>query len=305
MRNSYCVGVDVGGTRLRLIAQGTLDGRRTIPVEIPVPRSMSDMVSQIEVVARAAVGDAPIESLAIGLPGQVLDDRCIWVPNLRFLDGQPLARAVASRVGAPCHLINDAQATLVAESGEGAAQGVTDVVLLAVGTGIGGAYQAGGRIVRGANGCAGAFGWLPFPGSVRDADHGPWEQAGSGLRLEELAREWGGTPSLIWAARHGDQRARRALDDFAAVLGQGAAALASVLDPDLIVFAGGLVTSFDLLKEAVAEALAQHGSPAGGTVHVVPAALGSTAGVIGALRWARGAAGEFAAGTAGQEVQPR
>jgi glucokinase len=298
MRDSYCVGVDVGGTRLRLIAESTAGGRRTVPVEVPVPRSAGDMVTQIEALARAAVGDAAIESLAVGLPGQVLDGRCVWVPNLRFLDGQPLAHAIASRLGAECHLINDAQATLVAEAGEGAAKGLADVVLLAVGTGIGGAYQVGGRIVRGANGCAGAFGWLPFPGSSRDVDHGQWERAGSGLRLEELARGWGGTSPLILAARRGDHQARRTLDDFAAILGQGAAALASVLDPGIIVFAGGLVSAFDLFKDALDHAVIEHGSPAGGTVQIVSAALGSAAGVIGALRWAGSAAGELPAAAA-------
>src|SRR5579875_1103734 len=246
MRNSYHIGVDVGGTRLRLIAQGTAGDRRTAPAEVPVPRSGPDLVARIEVLIRTVIGDAAVESLAVGLPGQVLGDRCVWVPNLRFLDGEPLGRALADRVGAPCHLINDAQAALAAESAEGAARGAADVVLLAVGTGIGGAYQAGGRIVRGANGCTGAFGWLPFPGSTRDADHGQWERAGSGKRLDELARGWGGTPSLITAVRHGDDRARQTLEDFAAVLGQGAAALASILDPDLIVFAGGLVSAYSL-----------------------------------------------------------
>lgn len=302
MRNSYRIGVDVGGTRLRLIAQHTAGGPRTVPVEIPVPRSVNDMVTQIGTLARTAVGDATIESLGVGLPGQVLDDRCVWVPNLRFLDGQPLADAIASHVGAPCRLVNDAQATLAAEATEGAAKGFADVVMLAVGTGIGGAYQVGGQIVRGANGCAGAFGWLPFPGASRDADHGQWERVGSGLHLEELAKDWGGTSALMTAARRGDRQARRTLDDFAAVLGQGAAALASILDPDIIVFAGGFVSAFDLLADALKDAVFRHGSPAGGKVPIVPAALGSAAGVIGALIWA-GIAGTKLPGAAAQEVQ--
>lgn len=304
MRNSYYIGVDVGGTRLRLIAQSTADSHRTVPVEIPVPRSAGDLVTGIEVLARRAIGEAAIDTLAIGLPGQVLSDRCVWVPNLRFLDGEPLGRAIADRLNAPCHLINDAQATLIAESAEGAAQGAADVALLAVGTGIGGAYQANGQIVRGANGCTGAFGWLPFPGSSRDADHGQWERAGSGKRLDELARNWGSTSSLIMAAGRGDHRARRTLDDFAAVLGQGAAALASILDPDLIVFAGGLVSAFSHFQDALTDAMARHASPAGSTIRIVPAALGSAAGVIGALHWAQSAAG-LPATMAAQGRRPR
>lgn len=264
-----------------------------------MPRSFNDMVNQIAALARSAVGGAAIESLGIGVPGQVLGGRAVWVPNLRFLDGQPLADAIAGHIGAPAHLINDAQATLVAEAAEGAARDVANVVLLAVGTGIGGAFQVNGQVARGANGCAGAFGWLPFPSATRDADHGQWEQAGSGLHLEQLAREWGGTSALLTAARQGDRRARQALDDFAAVLGQGAAALASILDPDVIVFAGGFVSAFDLLADALKAAVFRHGSPAGGKVPIVPAALGSAAGVIGALIWA----GIALPGATAQEVQ--
>jgi glucokinase len=286
MQQSFLVGIDVGGTRLRLIAQNAGGATRSEPVEVPVPRSVDAMVDAIETLARTVVEEARIVSTAIGLPGQVLGSRCVWVPNLRFLDGVALGELVADRLGAPCQLINDAQATLVAEAAEGAARGFDDVVLIAVGTGIGGAYQVGGRLVRGANGCAGAFGWLPFSGSRRDADHGQWEQAGSGRSLERLALPWGTTEALLAAARRGDATARAVIDGYAEVLGEGVAALASVLDPDIIVFGGGLVSAFDLLNRPMLAAVTAHGSPAGGRVRLSPAALGGSAGVIGALRWA-------------------
>jgi predicted NBD/HSP70 family sugar kinase len=280
------VGVDIGGTRLRAIAEDDA-GRRTDPVEIRVPRTVPDTVASIAELAERAAGGAAVSAVAVGLPGQVTPERSVWMPNLRFLDGVPLAAAVADRVGAPCELLNDAQATLLAESAEGAAAGRRDVVLLAVGTGIGGAILLGGQLVRGAHGCAGAFGWLPFPGAEADADHGAWERAGSGRRLEELAAPWGTVAELMTAARGGDDAARSVVAGIATVLGRGAAGLASILDPELIVFAGGLVSAFDLLEDGVRGALTAHASPAGRTVPVVPAALGSTAGVVGALHAAR------------------
>lgn len=290
MQQSFFVGIDVGGTRLRLIVQDTGTGTRSAPVEVPVPRSVEAMVDTVETLARAAAGTAPIASVAMGLPGQVLDRRCVWVPNLRFLDGVALGDLVAERLGVPCRLLNDAQATLVAEAAEGTARGFDDVVLVAVGTGIGGAYQVGGRLVRGANGCAGAFGWLPFAGPGRDPDpdpdHGQWEQAGSGRSLERLALPWGTTEALLAAARRGDADARTVVDGYAAVLGAGVAALASVLDPEIVVFGGGLVSAFDLLGGPMTAAVRAHASPAGGGVRLRPAALGNAAGVVGALRWA-------------------
>jgi len=283
--DSYRVGVDVGGTRLRLVAQRASDGDRTEPVEVPVPRSVEAMMNTIERLVQEVTGGARITALAAGLPGHVLGSRCVWVPNLRFLDGVELGELLTQRTGVPCQLINDAQATLVAEATEGAAKGLSDVVLIAVGTGIGGAFQVGGRVVRGAHGCGGSFGWLPFPFSTRDDDHGQWERVGAGMVLEELAAPWGATADLLAAARTGDAEACRVVSGYAAVLGQGAAGLASIFDPDVIVFAGGLVSAFDLLAEPMAAAVRAHGSPAGSTVQVVPAALGRSAGVIGALRW--------------------
>jgi glucokinase len=286
MRRTFCVGVDVGGTRLRLAVEERTTGERSASVEIAVPRSVDAMVDAIEALSREAVGGGRVESVAVGLPGQVLESRCVWVPNLRFLDGEPLGDVVTQRLGAPCRLINDAQATLLAEASEGAAKGQTNVVLVAVGTGIGGAVQTDGRLVRGANGCAGAFGWLPFSGSTRDADHGQWEQAGSGRSLEQRAARWGSSGALFDAARAHDRASAGVVAESGAVLGQGIAALASVLDPDLVVFAGGLVSAWDLLREPLVTAVAAHGSPAGSHIPVVPAALGGSAGVIGALRWA-------------------
>lgn len=284
---SVCIGFDIGGTRLRAIAEDAADRTRSDVADEPVPRSVPELLARVAELAEAVAAGARIESIAIGLPGQVSATTCTWIPNLRFLDGVALADEVTDRLGAPCELINDAQATLTAEAAEGAARGRADVALLAVGTGIGGAFQVGGRIVRGARGCAGSFGWLPFPGGAPDPDHGQWELAGAGARLDELAAEWGSAAGLVEAVRAGDPGARATFDGYAAVLGQGAAGLASVLDPELIVFAGGLVTAFDLLEAPLLEALRRYASPAGRTVPVVPALLGSAAGVVGALRWAR------------------
>ena len=214
-------------------------------------------------------------------------DYCVWIPNLRFLDGMALADLLTERTGAPSHLINDAQATLLAETHEGAAQHHAHVVLVAVGTGIGGAYQINGELVVGANGCAGSFGWLPFSGAGRDDDHGQWERAASGQALEAMAEAFGGTQGLIAAAHRGDGTALQMMSHYGALLGEGIAGLTSILDPNVVILAGGLVSAFDLFGATLAAAVATHGSPTGRTVPVIPAALGSSAGIIGTLLWAR------------------
>ncbi len=288
MAGSTClIGVDIGGTRLRVRAEDTHSRKRGEALEVPVPQATSDLVEAVASLAGTAAEGREIESLAAGLPGHVRGDYCVWIPNLRFLDGMALADLLADRTGAPSHLINDAQATLLAETHEGAAQHHANVVLVAVGTGIGGAYQINGELVVGANGCAGSFGWLPFSGSRQDDDHGQWELAASGQALEAMAHEFGGATGLIAAAHRGDGAALQMMNRYGALLGEGIAGLTSILDPNVVILAGGLVSAFDLFGAALAAAVATHGSPTGRTVPVIPAALGSSAGIIGALLWAR------------------
>lgn len=279
-------GVDVGGTRLRVMGQDAASGHRTHSVEVSVPRTVNGMLDSIIQLVESITDGATPRGIAVGLPGQVLGSRCVWIPNLRHLDGVHLGCLIAQRLGAPCALINDAQASLIAETREGAVVGQTNTVLIAVGTGIGGAYQFDGRLARGTHGCAGSFGWLTMPGGSRDEDHGEWEQLGAGRALERLARQWGSTEGLLEAARRGNADALSTVNEYGAVLGHGAAALASILDPGVIVFAGGVSKAFDLLAGPIKAALHEHASPAGRTINVVPAVLGGQAGVIGALHLA-------------------
>src|SRR6201991_979539 len=102
MRPSFCVGVDVGGSRLRIVAQELGNARRGEPVEVAVPQSVEAMVEVIDTLARDATSGTPIDSIAVGLPGQVVDRECVWVPNLPFLDGVPLGELITKRTGAPC-----------------------------------------------------------------------------------------------------------------------------------------------------------------------------------------------------------
>lgn len=280
------IGADIGGTRLRVRAQDSASGQRSDALEMPVPRDTDTLVAAVAEMARQVADGRVIESLAAGLPGHVRGQYCVWIPNLRYLDDVMLGELLSDSIGAPSHLINDAQATLLAETREGVAQEHANAVLVAVGTGIGGAIQINHELVLGANGCAGSFGWLPFSGERRDDDHGQWERTASGQALDSLAQKFGGTHSLVSAARRGNPEAIGLLNGYGALLGEGIAGLASILDPNVVILAGGLVSAFDLFGASLAAAVTHHGSPTGRTVPVIPAALGNSAGVIGALLWA-------------------
>lgn len=268
------LGVDVGGTSVRVCAQrGAVAAR-------PTPGSYAEFIDTVAALAPPE----PVSSVVVGLPGATGTDFPRWIPALRWMDGRPLAADLSERLGgATVALANDAQLALLAEVREGAARGVRDAVLVSVGTGVGGAIMLGGRIVRGANGTAGSFGWLPSAGVDPTADHGALELAASGSALDRLAGPGRDGPDLVAAARAGDRSARAVLDAWATALGTGIAALASILDPELVVISGGLCTAFDAYAEALRAAVARCGSPDARRVPIVPAALGGDAGVIGAL----------------------
>ena len=282
MADTLCIGVDIGGTWVRLIAQSE-PGERSDVVTISVPGTTEAIVDTVAAVAQELAAGRAISSLAIGLPGQTGREVPVWIPNLRFLDSYPLAATVSARLGTRVTLINDADATLMAESREGAAVGKPNVLLVAFGTGIGGSILVNGQIMYGRSGCAGSFGWLSLDDSAPDADHGQWEQRASGKALDVLAEPWGGASELLQAANAGELRATQVIDTFGALIGRGLAALASIFDPDLIVFSGGLTQSFDLLEGPITAACSAYASPAGRDVPLVPGKLGIHAGVVGAL----------------------
>jgi predicted NBD/HSP70 family sugar kinase len=275
------LGVDVGGTSIRACAVS--GGVRSMVLARPVPTDYGALLDTITEMA-GEVGAGRVASAAVALPGATDGSVATWIPALSWLDGRPLAADLARRLSARnVTLANDGHLGLLGEAREGAARGVSDAILVAVGTGIGGAIMLGGRIARGAHGTAGSFGWLPSAGGTPTPDHGGFELAASGRALDRLAGPGHTGHDLVAAARAGDRAARSALDAWADELGVGLGALASVLDPELIVIAGGLVESYGTFADALMAAVRRVGSPNARRVSVVPAALGSQAQVVGAL----------------------
>lgn len=279
------LGIDVGGTSVRV---GTAVSRtcRHLGPEHRVPDSVAGLVDHVasEWAARHE-GTVP-DAVVAALPGRTGEREPVWVPNLPFLDRVPLADLLASRLGVAvesCRLVNDGQAALVGEATEGVAVGARNALLVVIGTGIGGAMIMDGRLVLGDHGSAGSFGWVSAAGGEPDGMHGPWEQVASGTALERAGAELGGARAAVAAARTGDPRAIRVLTAYAERLGVGLAALASVLDPEVVVIGGGVSSAFDVLAEPLQEAFSAHASPVVRHVTIRPAGLGARAGMIGAL----------------------
>ncbi|NUR86038.1 MAG: ROK family protein [Nonomuraea sp.] len=259
------VGIDVGGTSVRALTE--TDGKRGAVVKHAVPRGYQELLALLAGLADGA------DAVCAGLPGTSADGVPRFVPALPWLAGRPLAADLSGLVEAPVRLGLDGHLTLLAEAREGAAKGMRSAVLVAVGTGIGGALLVEGRVWRGAHGSAGSWGWLPTPSGET------FEKAASGSALD------GRGPSLVSRARAGDTAALAELGAYAVRLSRGLAAVASVVDPEIVLVGGGMADAMDVLGPLLD--IARYASPDGGLVPVAPTGLGSDAGVVGALLAAR------------------
>jgi glucokinase len=276
---SAILAIDLGGTRLRA---GLADVAAPAAVELlgewPAPH---DLAQFTDIIANLAT-EHGAAALGLGIPGLARDDCCVWVPNLPYLDGQRLEELFP---GLTIGLGNDAQLALLAEVEAGAAEGMRDAILLAIGTGIGSAVLAGGRIVRGHNGGACSFGWASADVEDPGDDRSGWlERHASGQALDSAARAIGladGT-ALIDAARSGEPGAKAALAVPMQSLGTALAGAVALLNPQVVIMAGGVAAASDVVGPSVLAALRRHLPPHLRGIEIRPGHFGPRAGLVGA-----------------------
>ncbi|MHB1774428.1 MAG: ROK family protein [Acidimicrobiales bacterium] len=327
------LGIDIGGTKVLGVA---LDADADVVAEarVPTPHDAADPPASArgkaavevadavgEVVARLhaalgagrgrpAPGGGPVQLLGagVGVPG-MLDRRGVlrFAPNLQGASGADVAGLVSARVGdLPVVVENDANCAAIAEHQLGAAAEGDHVLVVTLGTGIGGAVVSGGSVLVGSSGFAGEVGHM-----IVDRDGPPcacgrrgcWERYASGGGLGRLAREaaYAGQLHEVVALAGGDPEAvrgehvtRAALDGDAGALGVmeelgwwvalGLANLTAILDPSRIVLGGGLVEAGEILLAPTRRSFAElvEGGSVRPPIEIVPAALGERAGAVGA-----------------------
>lgn len=308
------VGIDIGGTK---IAGGLVDengtivqrDRRSTPTRNPesVESAIVELVLEYK-------SEHEVDAVGIGFAGFIDEkrSRVLLAPNLGWTD-EPLKLAIESKVGLPVVVENDANAAAWGEYKHGAGRGVTDMVCVTVGTGIGGGLVFDGNLYRGAHGIAAEIGHLGVEPGGRlcgCGNRGCWEQYASGNALVREARVLAaerrdeaevlldlgdGTPEGVQgkhiseAARLGDAVALAAFDSLARWLGVGMADVTALLDPACFIIGGGVSEAGDLLLGATRRAFIA--SLSGRDSRPIPeirlAELGNDAGMIGAADLAR------------------
>jgi glucokinase len=282
------IGVDLGGTK---ILAGVLDRDGTVhgTVEVPTPTaSQEELVSGIAGAIEQLWTDG-IGALGLGIPSviDVPSGQSLGSINIP-LEGIALGHVLGERFGAPGAVENDANAAALAEWRLGAGRGSDDLVMLTLGTGVGGGVVSGGALYRGwaeLGHIVVAEGGPPCQGNC--TGHGHLEALASGSAGDRAAVEiWGDGATarqLVSEARAGNEAALAALARIGGHVGAGIGSLVNIFGVRRIVIGGGFgAAAFDLLVPAALATAQQEALPPGRELEIVAAELGSQAGLVGA-----------------------
>ena len=305
-------GLDLGGTKL---LTGVVDANQRVHHESrekTTGASEQEVLDTIVAEIQEALRARPdIVAAGLGIPATIDHRRGIAINavNLDIRD-VPITEVVRERTGLPVFLDNDANVAALAEHRFGAAKGAANVVMLTIGTGIGGGLIIGGELYRGTIGAASEPGHMvvdlngpPCQGSC--PNHGCLETMASGTALARegtaaagdnpssalglaLAREGSVTGKTVTtAALDGDETALGVIDLVGSRLGVGLSSLANIFAPEVIVIGGGVMEAVgDLLLDPAREELRRRALPPMNETPVVAAQMGNDAGMIGAAEMA-------------------
>ncbi|MEO6511237.1 MAG: ROK family transcriptional regulator [Nocardioides sp.] len=256
---AYVAALDVTPTRI-LAAVADVTGRTLGEYELRTPRKAgTDAVAHVQhaidgAATSAGVPRGRLHHLVIGTPG-AFDPGNRRLRYARHLPGwhdPHLLDQLADEVGMPLAVENDVNLAAIAEMRAGIAQGTDDFVLLWADEGLGAAIVIDGRVHGGATGGAGEVGFLPVPGTplvrdVRRSNAGGFQELAGGLQVLALARSLGirasTPPAAVSRALTTPGAGDELLDTLAERFALGVAALVSVVDPSLVVLAGGVLTA--------------------------------------------------------------
>ncbi|HYH48603.1 MAG TPA: ROK family protein [Acidimicrobiia bacterium] len=305
-------GVDIGGTKLLAVAateKGEIVAERRQPTAAG-PDAI--LAATTAVVADLVAAEPAIAAVGVGLPGLVdLEGTVHYAPNLPGFVGVRAQERLAAGCPVPVTVDNDANVAALGEVVHGAGRGHRDVLVVTLGTGIGGGLIIDGEVHRGGRGFGAEIGHFtvdPDGPPCACGGRGHWEAIASGTALGRRAREWaarGDAPSVLaraagvaeavtghdvgLAATAGEADGLAILTEHAGAVAVGLGGLVNILDPEIVVISGGLVELGDLLLEPLRAALPEHVEGAGyrPVPPVLPAELGEHAGAVGAAALAR------------------
>ncbi len=312
------VGVDVGGTK---IAAGLVspEGEVLAEARYPTPHSPGRLVETIVRVVQEVSDGHEVGGVCLAVPGLILaqENKVVFSPNLRAVEGIPLKDRIEPEIGVPLVIENDANAAAWGEFRFGSGSEVDHLVFLTVGTGVGGGVISHGVLLRGAQGSGGELGHVTVQATgprCTCGNHGCLEALASGTAIGRRARETavenpGSALGRIASrrkvlgedvtelARKGDEVAISVLEETGTWLGVGLAGFVNIFNPEVVAVGGGVMEAGDLiLASARRELRLRARPPSRDLVEVQVATLGPESGVLGAAALARNTDGAYVLG---------
>ena len=298
------IGVDLGGTNLRTALLSTdgevLDKRSEATLGSEGWKSvLARLVKCIAFQREIAIDRGMrVAAVGVGAPGIIQMEKGVVVksPNFPDWNNLPLREELEQALMVPVVIENDANAAALGEQWRGAGRGINSMILLTLGTGVGGGIVLNNRIWQGADGMAGEVGHMTLIPEGRQCgcgNRGCLEMYASARGIvqsyQELQQVSGKDPSLVTAAqiyqaaREGNSTARNAMNHMGHMLGIGIANLINIFNPQMIVLGGRVKDAWDLFISATHEEIMRRAFqvPAERT-DIVPSMLGDDAGMVGA-----------------------
>lgn len=308
----YNIGIDLGGTNIKV---GVVDkdysiiGRSSIKTNLP--RTAEEIADSIKEAVLLACDDAKvslsdIESIGIGTPGAANRKTgvVLYSNNLGF-DHTPLGKMLEERLGKEIFLENDANAAAFGEALAGAGKGFKDVVVITLGTGVGGGIIVGGKIYTGFNYCGAELGHTVVQYGGRPCScgrKGCFESYASATALIKSTKEAmeDDKSSKMWelagsienvdgktafdGMRAGDKTAKAVVDEYIEYLGCGLTNMVNIFQPEMLLIGGGICKEGEYLTKPLEEFIARESYciDPGNSTRLAIASLGNDAGIIGA-----------------------
>ena len=290
-----CFGADIGGTTVKLglvSREGDLLEKREFTTRRDLAGAFDDIAGHIRQVKESFPDDFCV-GVGVGVPGPVVDrSRVLGCVNLGWGDVN-VAQELSRRVGMPVKVGNDANLATLGEQWQGGGRGCRNMVMLTVGTGVGGGVICDGRIIAGASGGGGEVGHLPLPfrpdWQCACGKYGCLEVTASATGIIRAAREFSPfremehvtAKDVYDAAAAGDENAKRVTVEAGQALGMAAAMLACVVNPELILLGGGVSAAGRALLDPVEAGFRKNVFSGCGDARFALAQLGNNAGIYG------------------------
>lgn len=306
----YCFGIDVGGTTVKcglFTTKGELLEKWEIPTrtELNGSQILPDIAASVNAkIAEKSIDKADIEGLGIDIPGPVKEDGVVEMAVNLHWGHIDIVGEMQGLTGLKCCAVNDANAAALGELWKGGAEGYHNMVMVTLGTGVGGGIVINDRVIAGTHGAGGEIGHanvvddMEFDSPCNCGNTGCLEQVCSATGIVFLAkkelrecddpsvlRQSQVTAKAVWdAVKAGDDVADRIAEKFGKYLGRALAIFACVVDPQIFVIGGGVSKAGPILLDYVRKYYIQFAFPACKTTEFALATLGNDAGIYGAAK---------------------